>query len=337
MKSNSKQVQLKGYEFFGSYRTGKKGGGVGILINNKLKYKDWPDLKISTDNFENVSLELLSKGKHIVVSSLYRPPNTNQTDFINSSKQLSNKIGTQEWIVGLDHNMDFLKAEKNKGMHEFLECLLELERYPLITRPTWISRDTATLIDNIIVSQALYSYASSAVLINDMSDHMRCVSVIKEQKSGKGEMVTLTWHNMKGENISKIKSDLNWTTILDGKNVNEQFDLFHGTLLKSMDNHCPEKTREVSSKKLIKEPWLFKGLLNCIKRQKKLYQDFLENRSIANQEKYKAYQNTLQRILKNTKIQYFCTQCVNFKQNSKKLWGLINNISRKSTDKSTLI
>ena len=72
---------------------------------------------------------------------------------------------------------------------------------------------------------------------------------------------------MKGENISRIKSDLdqyNWVEILSNKTVDEQFNCFHDILLHSFDKHCPEKEKTISSKHLIREPWLFKGLIECL-------------------------------------------------------------------------
>ena len=92
--------------------------------------------------------------------------------------------------------MDLLKIEQNKNMSTFMELLLERELYPLITRPTRITRSSATLIDNIIVSCTLYHSNKSVVLINDLSDHLPCISVLGNIKSRKGEKVNLIWRNM---------------------------------------------------------------------------------------------------------------------------------------------
>ena len=55
---------------------------MGIIINKNLKYKVRHDLHIYIELFENFSIELKVKNQQIVISSLYRPPNTTQKDFI---------------------------------------------------------------------------------------------------------------------------------------------------------------------------------------------------------------------------------------------------------------
>ena len=121
--------------------------------------------------FENFSIELKVKNQQIVISSLYRSPNTNQKDFIHEFKKLQDAISKEkhkEWIIGLDHNMDFLKSDIYKFLMEFL---IEKELYPVITRPTRITKTSATLIDNIIMSHTLYNKSHSSILMNDLSDH----------------------------------------------------------------------------------------------------------------------------------------------------------------------
>ena len=77
----------------------------------------------------------------------------------------------------MDHNMDLLKSEQNCNTKSFLDTILDKGLFPLITRPTQITKSSATLIDNLMVSQELYYNSLSRIIINDMSDHMPCISV----------------------------------------------------------------------------------------------------------------------------------------------------------------
>ena len=54
-------------------------------------------------------------------------------------------------IIGLDHNLDFLKADKHHATNDFIQNNLDFGLIPTITRPTRITNTSATLIDNIIV------------------------------------------------------------------------------------------------------------------------------------------------------------------------------------------
>ena len=56
-------------------------------------------------------------------------------------------------IIGMDHNLDLIKSDKHRPTKEFIEVNLENELIPTITKPTRITRNTATLIDNIIIGR----------------------------------------------------------------------------------------------------------------------------------------------------------------------------------------
>ena len=119
--------------------------------------------------------------------------------------------------------MDLLKYELNKNKQLFMEKLLEMELYPTITRPTRITKSSATLIDNIIISKTLYSKQNSCIIINDTSDHLPCLSVLRDISVGKEEKVMITKRNMKGRNINAYKNSLaeiDWTEVLLSNDVN---------------------------------------------------------------------------------------------------------------------
>ena len=86
--------------------------------------------------------------------------------------------------------MDFIKSESNTNTSLFIDKLLELQLYPL--RPTRVTKSTEMLIDNILVSCSLYNKSFSAVIINDLSDHLPYISVINTMKTVKGETITKT-------------------------------------------------------------------------------------------------------------------------------------------------
>ena len=86
---------------------------------------------------------------------------------------LSNSLKEKkEIILGMDHNLDLLKSEIHRQTQLFLNGLLEKNIYPTITRPTHICQNTATLIDNIFVNRNLHKYFESAIILEDISDHL---------------------------------------------------------------------------------------------------------------------------------------------------------------------
>ena len=53
--------------------------------------------------------------------------------------------------------------------------------------------------------------------------------------------------------------------------------------------------------------------------------------------KYKNYKNVIEKSKRYMKLEYYRTKCIEFKSNTKKLWGMIKKITGKVNDKSTVI
>ena len=54
-------------------------------------------------------------------------------------------------------------------------------------------------------------------------------------------------------------------------------------------------------------------------------------------DKYQNYMKSLNKIKRVAKLQHYQQKCKDYKQNTKKLWGLINRINKKTVDKTTPI
>ena len=159
-------------------------------------------------------------------------------------------------------------------------------------------------------------------------------------KPRKGETIELTKRDMKGENIKQLRSAFSkhdWSNIYGNIDVNAKFDYVHTTILNYLDQHCPEKRIRISNKKIIKEPWLFKGLINCIEKQNKLYKKHLNNKMDEDTQRYKVYRRTLQKILRKRKQNYYQEQCTRYRSDTKRLWKMVNQITSTHNDKSTVI
>ena len=111
------------------------------------------------------------------MASVYRPPNSPQsepiTEYENLVKSLQSR--TKKLLISLDHNLDLLKADKHAFTQNFLDQNIDSGLMPCITKPTRITHETATLIDNIILSSSIYDGHQSYILTEDLSDHLPCL------------------------------------------------------------------------------------------------------------------------------------------------------------------
>ena len=150
-------MHIPGYQLICNNRINQKGGGVGIVISNHLKFCERKDLTKNTNVTENCFIEILSSKGNIIVGSLYRPPNTIEEQFhdlIDHVLEQSSREGKQ-LILGMDHNLDLLQSHRHRGTNEFLDKMIEHCCLPLITKPSRITKSSSTLIDNIFISKGL--------------------------------------------------------------------------------------------------------------------------------------------------------------------------------------
>ena len=343
LKSNSPRPNIPGYTLERNDRKRKQGGGVGILISVKNNYKRRPDLETFGDSImESCFIELESNKNNLIIGSLYRPPNTPAPEFVERFNSLLATVERENksMILGLDHNMDMLKQRSHKQTRLFLESIYTHGLVPLITKPTRISQNTATLIDNILTSQKLTGSSRQGIICDHTSDHLPCYALFDNINLKKKEDIMIKSRDMRKGNMDALKRKLAEGILLPPLelNINDQFDYFHDQLLKTIDNYIPLVDRKINHRSIRRERWLTAGLLRSIKKCKTLYNKYVRNRSDKCLfEKYTRYNNLLQKTKRHAKKSYYHDQCTTHKSNVKKLWQTINYVIRKTNNKTETI
>ena len=319
-------IDLPTHKLTSKHRPDRIGGGVGILVHKNLRSRARPDLQIETEIFEHAIVELKTDKRNILLVSGYRPPNTNVRKFLieykNLIKQL-NKEKDHELVIGIDHNLDLLKAHQHPQTNEFLEVNLKRNLLPTISKPTRITIKSATLIDNIFLSTRLQNTMESTIIMNDMSDHLPCMVVIKNQKKCLKESKIIKSRPLTDTNLEKINVELsltNWDQEFKEGSVEENFTKFHDKLCATIDTYAPEKERKISAKKVVQDPWITRGILTSLSKQKKLYIIMLESKTETATCKYKTYRNKLKSLIRKSRIKYLHDNCTEFRQHSRRLW-----------------
>ena len=122
---------------------------------------------------------------------------------------------------------------------------------------------SASLIDNILISKGLQRNFDLFIITEDISDHFACLSVIKDQnKSMKGPrfIKTRKLDDSKINDIIKKLQEFDWTDILSPLDTNDGFEIFHSTLLSTIDLVAPEIEVKMRKNQTAKDPWITKGI-----------------------------------------------------------------------------
>lgn len=110
-------------------------------------------------------------GNNIVIVSIYRAPGSNTGTFYDMLHTLLDKPNVKKSLVICgDCNFDQLNLICRTSSN-FPDTLYSYFLYPLITKPSHVSGNNATLIDKIFVN-IMDNSIKSGLLINDISDNL---------------------------------------------------------------------------------------------------------------------------------------------------------------------
>ena len=272
---------------------------------------------------------------------MYWPPNSDTSMFLASYNSMlceMKKENPSNIIIRLDHNLDFLKSAKHGPTNDFIETNLDFGMIPTVTRPTRITKTTATLIDNILVSQNLCGRYVSNILVNDTSDHLPSICVLKNLTTSKKEPVVIKTRDKRAKNMVNLREKLlthDWDNDTRNNSVSTNMHNVHQSLTAIVNECIPYTERKIKYKQLRRDPWMTSGIKLSIDKNKRNYSKMLKRE--CTREHYQAYNRTLRSIIRHTKLKYYQDRCYEYKAQTKKLWRMINEIASKTNDKSSLI
>ena len=109
----------------------------------------------------------------------------------------------------------------------------------------------------------LKKYFKSAVILDDISDHLPILASLKQTKLLDKKPLLFKSQNLSKEKIAKIKTKLyevDWTRHLYVNNCSKNFDLFLSKVSAIIDTISLIKTVKISAKRKYVELWMTQGL-----------------------------------------------------------------------------
>ena len=101
---------------------------------------------------------------------------------------------------------------------------------------------------------------------------------------------------------------------------------------------APVKIHKISSKQILREKWMSKSLQNCSRRNNKLFKKQIGlSKDSPEHIRYLKYRNMFNRVKLLAKKSYYKELIDQHKDNARKLWSIVNDLSCKSNDKSSII
>ena len=321
-------------------KTNKKGGGIVIYVKTNLIYKIRNELSISNSDSEVLTIEIINdKSKNYIITCCYRPPRGNSktlSEFLEKIYRLSNsKKGL--FILG-DFNLNCFDYDEKNEIKEFYEHVFRHGLIPIINRPSRVTTTSRTLIDNIFTAEFFDTSLKKGIIKTSVSDHFPIFVTISipDNKSTK-KSIDIIKRDFSDQNKEKFKNDLvnaDWSTLYEDNDTNSKYNAFSKIYSSLYDKHFPIKKIKLKEKD-IRSPWISKGMKKSSRMKQKLYIKNLKRNTAKSEAEYKCYKNLFEKLKTKAKQNYFSSLISKYKNNSKKIWGVMKEISGKIKLKSS--
>ena len=143
-----------------------------------------------------------------------------------------------------DFNLNLLNNQNHNATGEFLDGLHSHLFFPLISLPSRITSQTATLIDNIFSSHVEHSYLRSGLLITDISDHLPIFSISLDHMRTHQRQETSFVRDKSEQNISSFLEELDcidWSNHDEYNDPKICYSKFLEPYTKTYEKHFPLK------------------------------------------------------------------------------------------------
>ena len=274
------------------HRTACNGGGVALCLKDGIEYTVCHDLIVFKDYMESLFIEINKKTfdteKDMIIGVIYRIPDTDIKEFNVQLSNILDKMCAQNKLVYLmgDYNKNLLNSSTHRHTGEFVDILYSDEFLPLISRPTRITSNSATLIDNIMINCVDNLNSSiNGILVTDISDHFPVFHVNCSVEEINTCSVRRVFSKRNKQAFAEAISETNWCEIYNASDTQESFDLFHSKLI-ALHNKCFPK-QVIKKKYSNRKPWLSDALQDAMRHKNKLYHKYC----IRNEVNYKTYRN----------------------------------------------
>ena len=116
-------------------------------------------------------LNIRDTNKSTIISSIYKPPNTDIINFTDHILQYFNNLTIKiNLFIISDFNINILNHNLNTNIKYCIDAIFSLGLHPLIYKSTRISDHSHSLTDTIYCNKKKHPILNG-ILINDISDH----------------------------------------------------------------------------------------------------------------------------------------------------------------------
>ena len=215
------------------------------------------DLSINNKNIESLFIEVkkesIGKSQDAIVAVIYRPPDTDIRLFNEQLSSIIIKSKTEKnlfYLLG-DFNINLLNTDSHNATQEFTDLMYSHAVLPNITKPTRVTKRSATLIDNIFCNSLFTTQKIlTGILYTDISDHFPVFHIDHscDTKQESNVIKRRTFNQCNLESFSSALKAHNWDHILSNDDAQSAYTAFMNDYIQMYNTCFPLKTVKIGYK-----------------------------------------------------------------------------------------
>ena len=315
------EFNIPGYKLFHQDREHKKGGGVLLYVKNEIHACELR--KDKQDKYDSLWVELTeANGQKMNVGVIYRPKTLSLADDNKLFHELSTFCNREVLIMG-DFNFNDINwttlehGSVGSRLIDFLGDNYLVQHVKDPTRNRNILDLLITSRENLITDVEIGENIAS-------SDHnlIRC----NLQKSFRIDSSLSVIPDLRKANFTRLREDLQlieWETELDGKPVDQMWDLLQNILTEMIRKYIPFKERRPPNQ--FHPKWLDKETEKSIAKKRQAYKLFKRSESPDHYQSYVIAQRELKKTIRKKKRQFEMKIANKSKENPKEFYSYIRD------------
>jgi hypothetical protein len=177
---------------------------------------------------------------------VFKAPSIKMKEFNTQLEELLNyNKNHKAYIIG-DLNIDLLKINQQKEVRDFCNLMIINSFIPTIVRTTRITTGSSTIIDHIWTNETInYKQNVSGIIMCDISDHLPIFYLDqlnycdKPHVNNKNSVYKRKLTKKRIERIRTQLSQHNWKEVIECKNTDMAYELFHNQVQSALNCFCP--------------------------------------------------------------------------------------------------
>lgn len=304
-------------------RSGRRGGGVGLLTASHLKFSEIP--LSNTTSFEAIFGKLQSGRNTLHILNIYRPPGRSEGFFEQFQDILAFVVTiSKDLVIMGDFNLHVDTVSTDSK--QFSDILESFNLSQHVDFPTHIHGHSLDLVISSAGCEVL-----SVSVADRISDHF---TVIADLDVDMGNLLTtpkrIHFRNIKKINLTAFKDDILHSDLIKKpcQTANALTTQFIQVLSTLLDKHAPLKTKKVISKP--PNPWMTPEILSAKRQRRYLERVWRKNPTPLNRTRLTRQTHLCNRMMSKAKSAFFSEIIENGSADPKSLWQAFNKVLHRS-------